>query len=267
MRILSRRKTTAVSYPPGMTCLNGFVRQMDCCLLCLSLLCLSGCGSSTAAQGEVNRAVPGLTTKASPRADGNAVVQDHVSGARLERAASNDIEGRLREIARDYSAYAQVGDAGVWAPELCFAPAGMFSPSMSEADALSAHGQKLYYLFVQNAGPYLETTGPQPIGQAIVKQSWIPKQAANDAERGEADGRVLSPRDGKYYIPDRQSDLFIMYKAHPTTPGTDRGWVYAVATPNGERITSSGRIASCMKCHVQAEHDRVFGPKRNHDGE
>jgi hypothetical protein len=57
-----------------------------------------------------------------------------------------------------------------------------------------------------------------------------------------------------------------MYKAHPTTPGTDRGWVYAVATANGERITSAGRIASCMKCHEQAEHDRVFGPKRNHEG-
>ena len=42
--------------------------------------------------------------------------------------------------------------------------------------------------------------------------------------------------------------------------GSDAGWVYGTVTPDG-RVTSAGRVASCMGCHVDAPHERMFGLK------
>jgi hypothetical protein len=64
---------------------------------------------------------------------------------------------------------------------------------------------------------------------------------------------------GKRYRADRQTDLFIMFKTEPQTPGTDNGWVYGTVTPDGNRVTSAGRVTACMDCHQHCQPDRVFG--------
>jgi hypothetical protein len=50
-----------------------------------------------------------------------------------------------------------------------------------------------------------------------------------------------------------------MYKLDAKTPGTDEGWVYGTVTPDGKDVTCAGRVASCMGCHADAPHDRLFG--------
>ena len=50
-----------------------------------------------------------------------------------------------------------------------------------------------------------------------------------------------------------------MVKLDPSTPDTDAGWVYGTVSADGKQVNASGRIASCMKCHQQAKHDRLFG--------
>jgi hypothetical protein len=52
-----------------------------------------------------------------------------------------------------------------------------------------------------------------------------------------------------------------MFKLDPKTPGTDEGWVYGTVTADGKTVTSAGRVASRMKCHQEAPHDRLFGLK------
>jgi hypothetical protein len=50
-----------------------------------------------------------------------------------------------------------------------------------------------------------------------------------------------------------------MFRLDPATPGTDLGWVYGTLDADGARVTSSGRVQSCMGCHTQAPSERLFG--------
>ena len=56
--------------------------------------------------------------------------------------------------------------------------------------------------------------------------------------------------------------IYVVLKLPAGTAGTDAGWVYGTATPGGE-VTSAGRVASCMGCHVSAPHERLFGLGHN----
>jgi hypothetical protein len=148
------------------------------------------------------------------------------------------------------------------------------------ATAGMPHALKLYYLFIKDADAYAVAGHQiQPIGQAIVKESWTPEEvkaggdlapspfAGRDGERfGLAprhDNRMdalsaFAERDGKQYRPAKQAELFIMFKVDPATNGTDSGWVYGTVTPDGTHVTSSGRVASCLQCHQNAPVDRMF---------
>jgi hypothetical protein len=66
--------------------------------------------------------------------------------------------------------------------------------------------------------------------------------------------------ENRLYRPKEKSDLFIMFKLNPGTPETDEGWVYGIVTADRKKVTSAGRVASCMSCHLEAPHDRLFGP-------
>ena len=66
-------------------------------------------------------------------------------------------------------------------------------------------------------------------------------------------------KDDKVFKAGKQSDLFIMLKLDRKTPNTDDGWVYGTVTPDAKTVTSAGKVASCMKCHVEAKADRLFG--------
>jgi hypothetical protein len=54
--------------------------------------------------------------------------------------------------------------------------------------------------------------------------------------------------------------LYVMKKVG-AGDGTDAGWIYGTIAQSGE-VTSAGRVASCIGCHEDAPHDRLFGPKR-----
>lgn len=131
--------------------------------------------------------------------------------------------------------------------------------NFSDAASRTPHSMKIYQPWARDAKAYfLAAEKNQPVGQVIVKESWMPNEAAAEAI---TTGSALAERDGKKYMPDEPSELFIMFKDDPATPDTDEGWVYGIVTPDGKQVISSGRIASCVERHRQARHDRVFGAK------
>jgi hypothetical protein len=154
-------------------------------------------------------------------------------------------------------------------------------PHMSKA-ADGGHARKLYSLFAKDHNAYVLLNAPHPappaIGQVIAKESWVPelvKDAKPDDPRG---GWAVKPEKGAPDVGDgdhfgryhREGDklyraatlagVYLVYKKPETTPGTDKGWVYATLTPKGE-VTSAGRVASCMGCHASAKHERLFGSR------
>jgi hypothetical protein len=189
---------------------------------------------------------------------------------------------RLLEIARSYETYGRVDDEYRWAPYLCRMPSPGLARFSATADK-KTHGQKLYSLFAFDRAKYLAfPKDGQAVGQVLVKQSWIPKEVddkgkelkpvvhhAKSAKRKDkvgfhgVDGKdaflPYARKAGKLYKAERQGPLFIMYKVDPKTRNTDIGWVYGTVSADGKTVTSAGRVASCMKCHLKAEHDRLFG--------
>jgi hypothetical protein len=157
----------------------------------------------------------------------------------------------------------------LWSPAMCTAPVP--HTFLSTSSDRETHGRKLYHLYVREPVPYgaaspanptfsVTTASPhlhykQPVGQALVKQTWLPREVPPDT--------LMTSRvralDGKLYVPSEPGPLFIMHKLDPSTPNTDQGWVYATLTPDGSKVTASGRIGSCMKCHEVSAYDRMFG--------
>ena len=173
---------------------------------------------------------------------------------------------RLQQVANEYRSYTLVDRHGHWSPEQCWwAP----TPQFSNASPHAPHSQKLYFLYIKDPLGYDEPEATQPVGQAIVKQSWSPKEVPTheivDADGGRIDQRAIpyASRDGKLYRGDHQTGLFVMLKLDSDTPGTDEGWIYGTVTPDGKGVMSAGRVENCMKCHQQAKGDRVFGIERD----
>ncbi|HEY8926592.1 MAG TPA: hypothetical protein VIU64_19550 [Polyangia bacterium] len=172
--------------------------------------------------------------------------------------------GQARAIANDYKAWGRVDDEWRWAPFLCRLPLPAIA-RVSGSDDPSTHGQKLYSVFAKNHDAY--PNGPHT-DQVVVKESWIP-ELVSDAG---ADFSPGTPRyaadagdhfygfakgDGGVYRAGTFAGLYIMFKV-AATPDTDEGWVYATITAGGE-VTAAGRVASCMGCHEDAQHERLFG--------
>jgi hypothetical protein len=100
----------------------------------------------------------------------------------------------------------------------------------------------------------------------IVKEAWHPVPHAGPApepERSFGLADTHAQLDGQLFARGAQAELFVMLKLDPTTPETDRGWVYATVTPDMKHVTAAGRVESCMSCHVDAAHDRQFGIPRD----
>jgi hypothetical protein len=192
----------------------------------------------------------------------------------------------LKKAAGEYLSYGRVDDEMRWAPWLCRAPLPGTAHVSASKDS-DTHGRKLYSLFAKDHGAYVGLAGLKtvPAGQVLVKQSWVPEEAKGVRPGGPRFGDkdvIITPpfgvpgdrkpyhqrdrfypyatdKQGKVFKAARQADLFIMLKLAPDTRGTDQGWVYGTVTPDGKTVTSAGRVESCMKCHQQAKHDRLFG--------
>ncbi len=204
-------------------------------------------------------------------------------------------EGQLLEIARSYESYGPLEEAMKVSGFVCdftpdrflsgLTPAGTFTPETARETRKApqamhyspggdrTHGKKLYLLFAKYR--YLEAAeGPTyPVGQAVVKEAWVPEEVKDEGaplaavtrkvkvHDGEREDRVLpyARRDGRLYHAKEKAGLFIMFKLDPATPGTDEGWVYGTVTADGKTVNAVGKIESCMKCHRDAPHDRLFG--------
>jgi len=169
----------------------------------------------------------------------------------------------------------------------------------SASTEVATHGRKLYFLFAKERDAYLKLSADQsvknpaatsappvahvaPVGQVIVKESWIPRdvtdkekdlpkrqrivvkpiKAPTDSQKTMGASDAMDPyalREGKLYHAHEKHALFMMVKLDPATPETDQGWVYGTVTADGKRVTSAGKVASCMACHREAPHDRQFG--------
>ena len=193
-------------------------------------------------------------------------------------SASGDsqvLESELLKIASEYKDYGRVDGDLRWAPTSCRTPL----PSMariSASDDTDTHGEKLYFMFARDRDAYKSfESSSQPAGQAIVKEGWNPKlidpereipSTLMDLERDSQGSRwyfKYAKQDEKWFEPDGQSQLFIMYK--PASPSqessieTDEGWIYAVVNSEATQVLSKGKIDSCMNCHQDSKHDRMFG--------
>lgn len=175
---------------------------------------------------------------------------------------------------RDYKAWGRVDDELRWAPWLCRLPLPGRARMSAAEDG--GHARKLYSVFARHRDRYPLVQGEapvsQPVGQVLVKESYHPELVENGApelpepQPSTPDGASGTPdhfdpylRDGdRVYRASRFAGAYVVLKVAPETPGTDAGWVYGTVTPEGE-VTSAGRVASCMGCHVSARHERVFG--------
>lgn len=170
-------------------------------------------------------------------------------------------QGRLRELAAGYESYARVDDELHWAPGLCRMPMPSY-PRRSASVHVETHGQKLYYLFAKDREAYLGRNGKTPavVGQVVVKEAWEVEEvpAATTYDANQSPVRYLR-ENGRLFHAQKKSGMFIMYRLDPATPDTDNGWVYGTVAPDGQTVTSAGRVGSCMGCHQQAPNGRLFG--------
>jgi hypothetical protein len=144
---------------------------------------------------------------------------------------------------------------------------------MSASDDEATHGKKLFAVWAKDVASYGAlsglhlterdpaqvdaTPGAEACSQVIVKEAFDAVEMKPDEQRAPG---ALAPaeHDGKRYRTGAPHGLFVMFRLDPTTPGTDDGWVYGTLDPKGA-VTAVGRVASCMKCHVEAPHGRLFG--------
>lgn len=130
---------------------------------------------------------------------------------------------------RSYERYGRVDETQRVAPGACWVPPPAPIRASASRDE-ATHGKKLYYLYAKHRPQYLRAKSmDQPEEQIVIKESWIPGE------------------------PRRKGPLFMMMKY-----GGD--WIYATASADGKKLTASGKLPSCMKCHEsEPTRDRMFG--------
>jgi hypothetical protein len=221
---------------------------------------------------------------------GNWVTAEAPKPVAPETPAEELFHKELLKIAAEYKTWGRFDDEMRFAPWLCRRP-NPGRPYVSGSTDEQTHGQKLYSLLTKQRREYMALTKDQsvPAGFAIVKQSWIPEEITDPKEKQLARidfTNVIHTPDPKnpakddlppvhkdhfypyavkgdeVYKAAKQADLFVMMKLDPKTPGTDNGWVYGTLTPDGKKVTAAGKIESCIKCHQDAPHDRLFGLKK-----
>ena len=190
-------------------------------------------------------------------------------------------EVKLNRIAKEYESYHQYNQVQVvrpdgskyrWAPGMCFRPSNRDTGWHYRRDSLftssadpvnSPHGNKLYRLFIKNDDDYMQPNKPQPVGQAIVKETWNVSEIVYDSTN-KTIVQVQSSNDGKWYTPTSVSDLFVMYKEEKSKDN-DKGWIYGIVDIENDKakplVLYQGKISTCISCHKETKYDRIFGIK------
>jgi hypothetical protein len=175
-------------------------------------------------------------------------------------AAAGPFDARLLEVARAYRGWSKVASDLAWAVADCDSDALPMDPPLraSASEDAATHGQKLYYLFARDRPAYAPPRGERAkAGQVLVKEAWtsIPVPPGEAPAIG-----AMAEHGGRRYRTGTRAGLFVMMKLDPTTAGTDEGWVYGVLSGDGARVVAAGRVEECMRCHVHAPYDRLYGP-------
>ena len=148
----------------------------------------------------------------------------------------------ILNAAKAYPSYSRVQDRLLWAPTFCRAPTPA-PPRLSASRDDETHGRKLYHLYAKHFDLYRQSDSvDQPVGQVLVKESWIPAAGST----------------AKHPLAGEKGPLFMMIKTGEAH--SDAGWIYATLTPDGKTVTAAGKMATCMECH-ESKKDRLFGIK------
>jgi hypothetical protein len=200
-----------------------------------------------------------------------ASTSSHPRPAPAPPANDASLHPPLKAIAGKHDSFSRA-DGTWWSLLGCLAPPPV-PVRFSDAPAESDHGRKLYTLKIYDFEAYARDTkiptekqaaakvrGPLDIpgvSQAIVKESF-------EVTRDPAERHVMFvdtvTKDGVTFYAREPRDLFVMFRPADGRLETDAGWLYGTVDPNGA-VTSAGRVASCMGCHANAPHGRLFGPR------
>ena len=149
---------------------------------------------------------------------------------------------RLLEIATTYPQYGRVDDEMRWAPVACDPTPSPPKLRLSSNTNSQTHGRKLYSIFarISERGCYFAEGRANPVGQVVVKESWIPEEVQ---DKGQQLGSIqrkglttdivdstktikvedsLVPYARKYghlYHAAKRGPLFIMFKMDPNDAG------------------------------------------------
>ena len=93
--------------------------------------------------------------------------------------------------------------------------------------------------------------------QVVVKEAFTPVETTKPD--GFADDLRPAEHKGKRYEPGDPLGIYVVFKPRKASPDTDAGWVYGTVTADLQTVTSAGKVASCMGCHKNAPHERLFG--------
>ena len=200
----------------------------------------------------------------------------------LDAASMAAFGGDVAAVTRAYSAWPRLTRTPQWAPMMCAQPPAHTHAiaHISASGDQATHGRKLYYLHALDPARYFSDTNMSDgfigqlsaaklpgIAQAIVKDAFAPKRAEGDAledlkvalETGKKDEAPFAyDAEERQYVAGSAIGQFIMIRYAAAREGTDDGWIYATVDSWGT-ITSIGKVASCMECHVDAPHGRLFG--------
>lgn len=163
-------------------------------------------------------------------------------------ASPPDFRAALSDVAASYRAWGRAERWPAWALALCDR---FVDPPRESAATRGPHDHKLFFVYARDRETYLAGR-PSAIGQTVVKESFAPREA----DRPGFDGAVR--RDGHLYVPGDPIGLFVMRKLDPSTPGTDRGWIYGFVSSDGT-VREAGLLDRCASCHRDAPGDRLFG--------
>lgn len=197
-----------------------------------------------------------------------------IENRRVDVVADDTLKKKILDVASEYAQYQLIEASLHWSPLACSMPPPP-GPLASESNDTETHGGKLYFMFAKEGDAYRRCAeSDQPVGQAIVKQSWTSKPA-----QFEKNPDLYATQREFKFGPDNQATvqatpylrkgdawfevhepagLFIMLKTGEHEEA-DEGWIYATTNAAGTEIRSIGKLNSCIECHADAPRDRMFG--------
>lgn len=165
---------------------------------------------------------------------------------------------QMLDVAADYQHFLPYDETPRIADSRCAFSQG--TPMLSKSKDSGTHGQKVYYLYAKDMASYIANE-KAPDGQVLVKESFLPLANPAVPLAGDPDAKPFTGAKDQYKAGEKHG-LFIMMRLAPGSAGykdTDDGWIYGTVTADGKTVTAAGKVQSCMGCHLQAPHDRLFG--------